>query len=328
MAKSTEIKSVSLDELTKHKKTVLKSHTVDKEEDLQYDLGNMTAFDAHPINLEKYKTEGMNYVTKEARDNVQLLVNQLFRLPSQPADMGRVVRLPFPQTKLPREKKLPEDKPLTKWEKFRERNGLKKQKKDKKVFDENTQTWKRAYGWSRDKEEDLSDWLIPAKPGDTAQEDPFLARQMEKRLRKQQDKKKQEKNIKRAQKELGLPSTFNMTNTQRRLDKTELVDAYATVNKSTASLGKFDKKVRGAPKRTKDHKPQRHMPNDDPTEKEKTLKIAERIAGREKRELVGNATGIFQRNQEKKQSQKRKAYLVEFGSGKSRKPPAKRQRQK
>eukprot|EP00761_Pharyngomonas_kirbyi_P001216 gb/GECH01001219.1/.p1 GENE.gb/GECH01001219.1/~~gb/GECH01001219.1/.p1 ORF type:complete len:326 (+),score=80.14 gb/GECH01001219.1/:1-978(+) len=320
MSKSQQAQSVSLDQLNKHKGTVLKSHKVEKEDDISYDLGNLVAFDNHPIDLEKYKQQGEDYLQQEARDNVQLVVNQLFRLPTQSADMGRIARLPFPQTKLPREKKLPEDKPLTKWEKYRQRNRIKKNKdRNKKVFDETTQTWKRAHGWSRDKDNSLSDWIVPAKPGDEQVEDPFLARQTEKRRRKQNESQKQEKNLKRAQKEEGLPSTFDMTNTKKRLDKSGVVDAYATINRSTASLGKFDKKIKGAPQQFKDHKPSKYAPNDDPMEKEKTLKIAQKIAGNHKKELVNNATGLHQRKKEKQQSQKRKAHLVEFGSGRGSK---------
>lgn len=44
--------------------------------------------------------------------------------------------LPPPTTNLPRSRKVPGPKAMTKWEKFAKEKGIQKKKKDKKVFDE------------------------------------------------------------------------------------------------------------------------------------------------------------------------------------------------
>jgi hypothetical protein len=48
----------------------------------------------------------------------QALVSQLFALPSEAVQGGRLAHLPAPSTALPREKPIPKAKPLTKWQKF------------------------------------------------------------------------------------------------------------------------------------------------------------------------------------------------------------------
>ena len=53
----------------------------DKTDDLQYDLGNLTGFDTHPIDPQALKKEGKEvFLRKHARDNAQLLFNQIFAL--------------------------------------------------------------------------------------------------------------------------------------------------------------------------------------------------------------------------------------------------------
>lgn len=69
------------------------------------------------------------------RDNVQLLVNDIWELPTERVEECVVAKLPKPAYVLPRTRKCPVAKPLTKWEKFAQEKGIKKVKKDKKVFD-------------------------------------------------------------------------------------------------------------------------------------------------------------------------------------------------
>ena len=64
----------------------------DKEDDLTYDLGNITAFDTHPIDIEKYQSSPEEYLAETARDNTQLLINRIFALPTKKSDSGPVVR--------------------------------------------------------------------------------------------------------------------------------------------------------------------------------------------------------------------------------------------
>lgn len=92
-----------------------------------------------------------------ARNGVQLLVNQIFALPTNVTLDGVFAKLPPATTILPREKPLPKARPETKWEKFAKTKGIApKPKKDRMVFDEEKQDWVPAWGYkgkNKDKEE-------------------------------------------------------------------------------------------------------------------------------------------------------------------------------
>lgn len=69
------------------------------------------------------------------RDNVQLIVNDLWEQPTERVEESIVAKLPAPSFVLPRQRKCPPPKQLTKWEKYAQEKGITKKKKDKKVFD-------------------------------------------------------------------------------------------------------------------------------------------------------------------------------------------------
>ena len=97
-----------------------------------------------------------------ARENTQLLVNKVFLLPTESAEVGRLAVLPPPKTKLPREKPVPVEKPLSKWEQYKRDKGLKTRKKEKLVFDELSGTWKERYGPNKANKLD-NNWIIEGK---------------------------------------------------------------------------------------------------------------------------------------------------------------------
>lgn len=115
---------------------------VKKEDDLEYDLGNLAAFDTHP-----YKFTNEKELALFTRENVQLLVNRLFNLPRTETDSGPLAKLPPPTTIIPREKPLPKPNVETKWEKFAKEKGIQKRKKSRMVFDEAAQDWKPNWGY-------------------------------------------------------------------------------------------------------------------------------------------------------------------------------------
>lgn len=75
------------------------------------------------------------YIKDLTRDNIQLLINQIWELPTEQVEESVVAKLPPPAFVLPRSRKCPGPKQLTKWERFAKEKGIKKTKKDKKVFD-------------------------------------------------------------------------------------------------------------------------------------------------------------------------------------------------
>jgi len=118
-----------------------------------------------------------------ARDGIQLLVNEIWNQPTRIVDEGVVADLPAIATGLPREKpvcpssllpsllpslllkeklireseQLPKLAPMTKWQAFAQAKGIApKEKKDRMVYDEDKQEWVPRWGYkgkNKDKEE-------------------------------------------------------------------------------------------------------------------------------------------------------------------------------
>lgn len=82
------------------------------------------------------RKEKEQYLADLTRDNVQLIVNELWQQPTERFEETIVAKLPAPSFVLPRQKKCPVARPLTKWEQFAKEKGIKKTKKDKKVYDD------------------------------------------------------------------------------------------------------------------------------------------------------------------------------------------------
>lgn len=76
-----------------------------------------------------------NYIRDLTRDNVQLIVNELWELPVERVEETVVAKLPTPKLILPRSRKIPTAPLMTKWQKFAQDKGITKKKKDKKVYD-------------------------------------------------------------------------------------------------------------------------------------------------------------------------------------------------
>lgn len=65
-----------------------------------------------------------------------MIVNLLWEQPAERIEECIVAKLPLPSFVLPRSKKCPAPRALTKWEQFAFDKGIRKTKKDKKVFDQ------------------------------------------------------------------------------------------------------------------------------------------------------------------------------------------------
>lgn len=64
-------------------------------------------------------------------------------------------------------------KQLTKWEKFALEKGIKKTKKDKKVFDTDLNKWVPTYGFKRAQAEKERDWVLEVPKNADPMEDQF-----------------------------------------------------------------------------------------------------------------------------------------------------------
>lgn len=150
--------------------------TVDKPIPNTYDLGNLAIFDPNPLDNEKLlsKDESIkeDHLQSVTRDNVQLLINQILSLPvkttteTHGSSTGQnstmtLIQLPEPTTILPREKPIPKAKPLTKWQQFAARKGIKPKAKDgKMVYDEDTCEWVPKWGYKGKNKLIDDQWLV------------------------------------------------------------------------------------------------------------------------------------------------------------------------
>jgi len=230
---------------------------------MSYDLHRLAAFAEVDVDFKKARSP--EYLLGLAKEHTQLLMNKIFALPSEPAEVGRLVQLPPPVFKLPREKPLPKPKEMTRWEKFALSKGIVNRKRSATVFDEETQTYKRRWGYDRANDHTKSgDWVIEHKgafvPGQAA--DPWAELKKEKKERVEKNKRNQESNIRAVTggKRKNIPGNLDLAsllgnqrpakrNQQHKERKvlTHAEVALAVAQKSTNSMGKFDVKRRGEP---------------------------------------------------------------------------------
>ena len=90
--------------------------TVTKPIPLEFDLGELTAFDSNPLDPTSYSSDLESCLSSAARDGAQLIINQILTsVPLKSTPEGVLVELPDSITTLPREKPLPKAKEPTKW---------------------------------------------------------------------------------------------------------------------------------------------------------------------------------------------------------------------
>jgi len=119
------------------------------------------------ITLPRYSENIDQCIEQSARDSTQKLIGALFSLPTTSSPDGPLAILPPPVSLLPREKPLPKPKEPTKWEKFAAAKGIKKIRREKKIWDEEKQEWVHRWGWKGKNKEAETQWLheVPANAG-------------------------------------------------------------------------------------------------------------------------------------------------------------------
>ncbi|XP_041924429.1 ribosome biogenesis regulatory protein homolog [Alosa alosa] len=227
----------------------LKSITVQKELDLEFDLGNLLASDKNRVDEREFKTTNKeDFLRSLARDNTQLIINEIWKHPTERVEDVIVVKLPEPTTALPREKPPPKPKPPTKWEQFAKLKGIQKKKKTNLVWDEEHKEWRRRWGYKRAKD-DTKEWVIEVPENADPNEDQFAKRNKAKTERVAKNEFNRLKNIARAQK---LPTPGGGLVPTAQQSKAELSQALNVAKVSTASVGKFQERLpkEKAPKNT------------------------------------------------------------------------------
>ncbi|XP_061522775.1 ribosome biogenesis regulatory protein homolog [Phycodurus eques] len=215
-----------------------RSIAVDKELELDFDLGNLLACDKNRVDRRDLTAD---FLRSLARDNTQLLINELWKLPTERLQEALVVKLPDPTTSLPREKPQPKPRPPTKWEQFAKLKGIKKKKKTNLVWDETAKEWRRRWGYKRAKD-DTKEWVIEVPETADPNEDQFAKRVVAKKERVAKNELNRLRNIARAQK-IKVPGV-GLTPVAKQ-SRDELIQAASVARTSTASVGKFQE---GLPK--------------------------------------------------------------------------------
>lgn len=150
-----------------------------KPQPYTFDLGYLLCNDSNPLpsvkGLETKDKEAI--LASTAQGCAQALINQL--LTSCPinksSDDGSLqLKLPAPETALPREKPVPKDKEKSKWEKFAEKKGIQKKRRDGKlVYDEAKGDWVPKYGYKGKNVDGDGDWLVEVdEKAEAAGQDP------------------------------------------------------------------------------------------------------------------------------------------------------------
>jgi len=224
---------------------------VEKVLDPEFDLHDLVIFDQNPLMVD---TKDEKSLMSLARDNAQLVINQIFGGANlEKAVIGDAVVVELPEKRhdslflMPREKPLPKKKALTKWEAFAKTKGINaKKKKSRMVWDEVTKSWKPRWGYMRaakakeiNKNGESKDWVREVKPGEDMSVDPWTKEKRDKKERQAKNEHHRLKNLARAQ---------GLSNKVTGESKDELRTSFRRAKVSTASMGNFDAAVQGEKK--------------------------------------------------------------------------------
>lgn len=168
--------------------------------------------------------------------------------------------LPEPIITLPRSLPIPVSKPLTKWEKYKKEKGIIQRKRSRMVYSEAVNDWVPRWGKGSKKQiDDKLNWVMEEKQHGV---NPFEQKSNEKQLAKLKQQKRQAKNEEYAGKVLNKNNSENNVNKSKLSkkqvkalksmkelkklgdEKKNLSKRLEQVQKSTRSMGNFDKKLK------------------------------------------------------------------------------------
>ncbi|XP_037933882.1 ribosome biogenesis regulatory protein homolog [Teleopsis dalmanni] len=214
--------------------------TVEKHLECRLDVGMMLCVDPNDLENKELKNNKENYLTALTRDNTQLIINAIWELQTERVDECIVAKLPAPTTVLPRLRKVPGPKPLTKWEKFAKEKGIKKKTKDKKTYDQVLDKWVPAYGYKRAEAEKERDWVLEVPKNVDPNEDMFQKKIDLRSEKVAKNEIQRMRNIVRARK-VNVPRTGYLG--AEAASSSQLLTAVTVAKSSTASIGKFQQNL-------------------------------------------------------------------------------------
>ncbi|KAJ1855722.1 Rhodanese- sulfurtransferase [Coemansia sp. RSA 1822] len=262
-----------------------KSVQVDRLIPVEHDLGLLSSFDINMLNESKLNAGQKKrdaYLLELSREGAQLLVNELFSQPTTVDEDSVYATLPKITTILPREKPLPKEKPMTRWEKFAKLKGIESRKKSRLVFDEDSGEYRPRFGYKGVNNDDQKPWLIEVPGNADVNADMYQERRDEKKARVEKNTRRMTRN---AEERMAVERGLN----PRDMRKKELQNALVMSKGSTASMGKFDEKLKGEPKVKGLKRKFDPLVAAAGSEKSKNMDILNRVAKGDSSETVVNA---------------------------------------
>jgi regulator of ribosome biosynthesis len=252
---------------------------------INVDLGHLMAFDPRPVDTAALKKSPDDFLRNACLFSTQLIVNKLFKLPTERVEDSLVVKLPKAVTILPREKPLPKKKAPTKWEAYAALKGIQKTKKSRKVWDDVAKEWR--YSWGKDKvSQKNKQWLIEMKKNEEPDTDLFAKASTAKSERVAKNELQRLRNVARSTKAEG-GAAFTATDLERMKlrengaggDKQLLKKQLHMAKTADASMSKFSEKLKDEEKTTRGLGKKRKFESnwDLGSEKEKQLKLFDKL---------------------------------------------------
>ncbi|XP_043289946.1 ribosome biogenesis regulatory protein homolog [Venturia canescens] len=223
----------------------VRSTTVEKLVDLDIDEGTLLASDYNELDVAQLKSDADEYLKGLTRDNVQLLINKVWSLPTERVDEAVVAKLPKPKYIIPRSRTIPKPRPLTKWQQFAKDKGIRTKKKgrSKLQWDDELRKWVPTFGYQKVKAQEQKEWLVELGDDNNpkSESDPRTASSTAKQERTAKNELQRLRNLARAKNikipRVGLPSTEHFR------DAKQIATAVTVARASTASVGKFQSRL-------------------------------------------------------------------------------------
>nr|XP_002125582.1 ribosome biogenesis regulatory protein homolog [Ciona intestinalis] len=232
-----------LQKIQKEEEEKLLSIQVPKTIDVAIDAGNLLACDSNPIDTKQLRSDKENYLKNLAREGTQLLFNEIWKLPIERVQDAVIAKVPAPTTVIPREKPIPKAKPPTKWEEYAKLKGIRKLKKGRMVWDDESKSWKPRWGYKR-ANDDTKEWVLEVPANADPNEDQFEKKLKEKKERVAKNELQRLRNVARRTGKK-VPGVGRTAVGQEKQSKLELEAAFHVSKQATASLGRFQETLKG-----------------------------------------------------------------------------------
>lgn len=313
-------------ETTQQVDTTFSSHNPALKFNTDMDLGNLLFSD-----VQSFADVTPQEFAKKTSENICTVYRALFDLANkQKAKRGGEdheilehdlpewhVVMPKATTTLPREKPVPKEEVKTKWEKFREERGLPPRKKRSRlVYDPVEKDWVPRWGKGSIKHRAEGDqWLMHEKPKHRESGlNPFEYAKAEKRQKLEKQKLAELKNkinktapsggktlkiLDNSKKDSMKLREEGERNQLRKREHKSLMKSLTLAQKSTASMGQFDKRLRNEAEPPKKQRPEKmkerrniaELTQSRGAEKDRNLKVLDFMQRKREQELGGKVNG-------------------------------------